>query len=55
MIDTSNSWFREGETQGTTVYEYDEITVTKLLGPNGKPYELKKQKIKLGFDLTIKK
>jgi hypothetical protein len=55
MTYTSNLWFPEGETQGTTVYEYDEITVTKLLGPDGKPYELKKQKIKLGFDLTRNK
>jgi hypothetical protein len=51
---TSNWWFPEGETQGTTVYEPDETQMTQLLGPNGKPYAIRRPKLKIGFDLTPK-
>jgi hypothetical protein len=52
---TSNWWFPEGETHGTTVYEHDEVQLTQLLGPDGKPYAIRRPKFKMGFDLTPQK
>jgi hypothetical protein len=47
--------FPDGETRGTIIYEPDEVILTNLLGPDGKPYAIRKPKVKLGFDLTPKK
>ena len=47
-----SDWFVEGSVQGTTVYEKDEIQLTKLLGPDGNPYAIRRPKTKIGFDLT---
>lgn len=38
-----------------TIVEQDEVQITKLLGPDGKPYAIRRPKIKLGFDLTTKR
>lgn len=54
MVYTTNWWFPEGETQGTTVYDKDEVLITTLLGPDGKPYAIRKARAKIGFDLTPK-
>jgi len=34
------------------VVEQDEIQETQVLGPDGKPYAIRRPKVKLGFDLT---
>jgi hypothetical protein len=46
------SWFKEGECKGETVYIADEVQITKVLGPDGQPYAIRRPKFKLGFDLT---
>jgi hypothetical protein len=46
----SNWW--DGEVKGETVYILDEVQTTKLLGPDGQPYAIRRQKFKVGFDLT---
>lgn len=47
--------FYSGNTAKTyTVVEQDEVQITKLLGPDGKPYAIRRPKMKLGFDLTTK-
>lgn len=38
-----------------TVHEADEVQETRLLGPDGKPYAIRRPKMKLGFDLTPKR
>jgi hypothetical protein len=45
--------FYSGNSASThIVVEQDEVQLTKLLGPDGKPYAIRRSKIKLGFDLT---
>jgi hypothetical protein len=45
--------FYSGNSASThTVVEQDEVQLTKLLGPDGKPYAIRRPKMKLGFDLT---
>lgn len=34
------------------VVEPDEVQTTRLLGPDGSPYAIRRKKTKLGFDLT---
>ena len=48
-----NGW--DGQTKGETVYKPDEAQLTTLLGPDGKPYAIRRTKSKLGFDLTPRK
>jgi hypothetical protein len=48
------SWYREGETKGEVVYITDEVQLTKLLGPDGKPYAIRRIKNIVGFDLSPK-
>jgi len=33
----------------------DEVLETQLLGPNGKPYAIKRPKMRMGFDTTPRK
>jgi hypothetical protein len=47
-----SGWFREGETSGTTIYESDEIYVSKVLQPNGEPYTIRKPPRKIGFIIS---
>jgi hypothetical protein len=54
-MNTANWYFPDGETKGTTVYEQDEVQLTQLLGPDGKPYAIRRPKLKMGFDLSPKK
>lgn len=49
---TSDYWFQDGQVQGTTVYEPDEVQLSQVLGPDGKPFAIRRPKFKLGFDLT---
>jgi hypothetical protein len=49
------SWYEEGSCKGETVYVPDDVQICKLLGPDGKPYAIRRQKFKLGFDLTPSK
>jgi hypothetical protein len=42
----------QGQTRGEIVYESDPVQYTKLLGPDGKPYAIRRPRMKLGFDLT---
>ena len=37
------------------VHEADEIQETQLLGPDGKPYAIRRPKMQIGFDLTPRK
>lgn len=52
----SDSWlfYSGNEAKTSTVYEQDDVQLTKLLGPDGQPYAIRRPKIKLGFDLTTK-
>lgn len=45
------NWW-DGQTKGETVYVPDEVQITKVLGPDGQPYAIRRQKFKLGFDLS---
>jgi hypothetical protein len=45
------NWW-DGQTKGDTVYTPDDIQITQVLGPDGKPYAIRRQNFKLGFDLT---
>ena len=48
----SHDYFSGNAAQTYTVHEADEIQETKLLGPDGKPYAIRRPKIKMGFDLS---
>jgi hypothetical protein len=48
------SWWKHGEVKGETVYIQDEVQLTKLLGPDGEPYAIRRPKTKVGFDLSPK-
>jgi hypothetical protein len=37
------------------VHEADEVQETQLLGPDGRPYAIRRPKMKIGFDLTPRK
>jgi len=37
------------------VHEADEVQETQILGPDGKPYAIRRSKMKIGFDLTPRK
>lgn len=54
MSINNSFWFPEGETHGTTVYDKDEVQITKLLGPDGQPYAIRRIKNRIGFDLSPK-
>jgi hypothetical protein len=41
----------EGTTKGEVVYVPDDVQITKVLGPDGKPYAIRREKFKLGFAL----
>lgn len=51
----SDWWDLDGQTKGETVYVPDEVQITKLLGPDGKPYAIRRTNFKLGFDLSPRK
>jgi hypothetical protein len=46
------SYFSGNEAKTTVVHEQDQVQITKLLGPDGQPYAIRRPKLKLGFDLT---
>ncbi len=48
-------WFKDGEVSGTTVYEQEEVYLTKLLGPDGQPYAIHRPRRQIGFDLLHRK
>jgi len=54
---SEDAWlFYSGNDAKTSiVHESDEVQLTKLLGPDGQPYAIRRPKMKLGFDLTPKK
>jgi len=45
------NWWN-GQTKGDTVYTPDDVQITQVLGPDGNPYAIRREKFKLGFDLT---
>jgi hypothetical protein len=45
-------YYSGNEAKCTTVVEQDSVQLTKLLGPDGQPYAIRRPKSKLGFDLT---
>lgn len=49
-----DSWlfYSGNDAKSTVVLEKDEVQFTKLLGPDGQPYAIRRPKAKLGFDLT---
>jgi hypothetical protein len=51
---SEDSWlfYSGNDAKTTVVLEKDEVQVTKLLGPDGQPYAIRRPKAKLGFDLT---
>lgn len=48
-------FYSGNEAKTRTVHEADEIQETQLLGPDGRPYAIRRPKMKIGFDLTPKK
>ena len=52
MSYNSDYWLPEGQVGGQNVIEQDDVQLTQLLGPDGKPYAIRRPKMKLGFDLT---
>jgi hypothetical protein len=54
MKPSEDSWlfYSGNDAKTTVVLEKDEVQVTKLLGPDGQPYAIRRPKAKLGFDLT---
>lgn len=51
-MDTNSWYWPEGECSQPTVYERDEVQICKLLGPDGKPYAIRRPKHPVGFNLT---
>jgi hypothetical protein len=47
--------FYSGTVGGETIIEADEVQISKVLGPDGSPYAIRRPKVKLGFDLTRSK
>lgn len=47
-------YFPDGSCSGTTVFEKEEVQLTKLLGPDGEPYAIKRNKRRVGFELHKK-
>jgi hypothetical protein len=49
-----DSWlfYSGNDAKTTVVVEKDEVQLSKLLGPDGQPYAIRRPKAKLGFDLT---
>lgn len=45
-------FYSGNEAASRTVIERDEVQLTKLLGPDGLPYAIRRPKMKVGFDLT---
>lgn len=45
------NYLDQGQTRGEIVYESDPIQETKLLGPDGRPYIIRRPRMALGFDL----
>lgn len=52
LTDDYHPYHWDGQVQGSTIIEPDEVQLTKVLGPDGKPYAIRRQKIKLGFALV---
>ena len=48
-------FYSGNEAETRTVHEADEVQETQLLGPDGKPYAIRRPKMKIGFDLTPRK
>lgn len=55
LADINGWWYEEGKVSGTTVYERDEVQLSKVLGPDGEPYAIRRTKHPFGFDLTKRK
>ena len=53
-MDTNYQYWPEGECPNPTIYEPDEVQLCKLLGPDGKPYAIRRARQRIGFDLTKK-
>lgn len=53
-MDTNYQYWPEGECPHPTVYEPDEVQLCKLLGPDGKPYAIRRPRQRIGFDLIKK-
>ena len=53
-MDTNSWYWPEGECPQPTIYEPDEVQLCKLLGPDGKPYAIRRARQRIGFDLTKK-
>lgn len=53
---SEDSWlfYSGNDAKTSTVHEQDDVQITQLLGPDGKPYAIRRPKVKLGFDLTPK-
>jgi hypothetical protein len=55
LSDDSWLFWSGNEVRSTTVIEKDEVQITRILGPDGQPYSIRRPKAKLGFDLTPSK
>ncbi len=54
---SEDSWlfYSGNDAKTSVVHEQDEVQLSQLLGPDGKPYAIRRPKMKLGFDLSPKK
>lgn len=41
----------EGYTPSVTIYEPDEVQISQVLGPDGKPFAIRRKKYTIGFVL----
>lgn len=48
-------FYSGNEAKTRIVHEADEVQETQLLGPDGRPYAIRRPKMKIGFDLTPRK
>ena len=51
-MDDYYDYYSGNDARSRMVIEGDEVQLTKLLGPDGQPYAIRRPKLKLGFDLT---
>jgi len=45
----------QGDCPNPIVHERDEVQITQLLGPDGKPYAIRRKAHPVGFRLVLKK
>lgn len=48
-------WGSGNDAKTSMVVEKDEVQLSSILGPDGKPYAIRRPKMQIGFDLSAKK